>query len=335
MKPRWTLLMLALVAAPLVWQPAGAAAAKERADKQTRVERRETRMEKRTEARKARDDRETKAARESRRSREDGERKAVRESRRSDGDRERAARAESREGTEERDGVVVRRQDRDRDGRGDRPAGRSERQVVIKLRDRISNRPSASARIVVRERDRDGRRNWDRPWYRDRDRRWDRERDRRPSWLNIFGHGHWDRYRDRRPVHSLPHHHRIDVHGHRYFFSGGLFYEYGPLGYVLVRAPIGAHVPFLPDGYRTFVHGGITFYLHLGTYFRFDPIMRVYVVVDPPVYDYDLQDVLYLRDGEIMVGHLLRTDSEMVDFLMDGEIYEIPLEDVESIEIAP
>src|ERR1700749_1319729 len=48
-------------------------------------------------------------------------------------------------------------------------------------------------------------------------------------------------------VHDLPRE-RIIVNGPRgrYWYSGGVWYNYGPRGYVVVGAPIGVFVPVLP-----------------------------------------------------------------------------------------
>lgn len=176
----------------------------------------------------------------------------------------------------------------------------------------------------------------DRQVFIDRQNRDSRREELRRNHSIDGGRGHGPDFRDRfhlsRTLRSLPHRHEVvKVYGHDYYFCDGLFYGYFGNGYRLVRAPIGAHISVLPYGHRTFVHGGVTFYIHLGTFFRFDPMVHTYVVVEPPADAYYM-DILYLRDGEIMEGHLLKNDGDTVDFLMDGEIYEIPLYEVEAIE---
>jgi len=350
MKRTWILLLLALVAAPPALQSAGAAP-KDRGAKQTRVERRQERKESRSEAREERksDDRQVRRSEPS--SRVDPSRE--RPTREGDGGREarpsearRESRSEvQRETRQSRDGgrrsvanrapqerparsrTVIRERSRDEGSRTviSRPPRTGDRDRSV-TRDRREGREES--RVIIRQREGDSRRdshdnNWgDHREYRNHDRRHD--------------HRDWDRWRDHRFIRSLPRHHwTLDVFGHTFYYLDGLFYDYGPSGYYLVRAPIGAHISVLPGGYRMFDYNGMSFYLYLGTYFRFDPLLNVYVVVEPPVEDYSLLDVLYLRDGEVMEGHLLKSDSEEVDFLMDGEIYEIPIDEVESIELAP
>ena len=65
-----------------------------------------------------------------------------------------------------------------------------------------------------------------------------------------------------------------------YFFSFGIFYQSGPAGFVVVRAPIGVIVEGLPAGYRTIWVGGSTYFVYSGVFYRRVP--TGYVVVSAP-----------------------------------------------------
>lgn len=67
-----------------------------------------------------------------------------------------------------------------------------------------------------------------------------------------------------------------------YFFHRGEFYERRQEGYVVVTAPIGIRVNYLPRGYKIIRHRGIRFYLFGGIYYRYDPSARFYFVVKAP-----------------------------------------------------
>lgn len=85
-------------------------------------------------------------------------------------------------------------------------------------------------------------------------------------------------------VRSLPHNHRVVVHGGaRYYFSGGAWYRpYGPR-FTIVAPPFGLFVPFLPPYYATVWVGGRPYYYANEIYYahRGDG----YVVVEPPTSD--------------------------------------------------
>ncbi|MEO1262918.1 MAG: DUF6515 family protein [Bacteroidota bacterium] len=115
----------------------------------------------------------------------------------------------------------------------------------------------------------------DRADYRDdrRDDRWDRHR-------RHYRHCH--RYGQR--LHILPVGYRtVWWRGSRFYFHAGLWFSGGPSGYVVITAPVGAHLTVLPDDYLTVAVGTGTYYYYYGTYYRFDPMAKVYVVVTAPV----------------------------------------------------
>ena len=127
----------------------------------------------------------------------------------------------------------------------------------------------------------------------------------------------------------------VVVGGKRHFYASGIFYEKHPRGYVIVRAPIGARVGVLPPGHLRVVLGGTVYFNYYGTYYQLDPARGDYVVVTPLRAASGDEDVVLLVDGETMAGRLLASDGDTIDFLVDGEVYEVPLADVVSITFAP
>jgi len=55
-----------------------------------------------------------------------------------------------------------------------------------------------------------------------------------------------------------------------------------PARHVYVRPVIGARVRVLPAGYVRVYFGGQPYFHYLGTYYRYCPVERVYVVVEKP-----------------------------------------------------
>jgi hypothetical protein len=68
-----------------------------------------------------------------------------------------------------------------------------------------------------------------------------------------------------------------------YGYHAGVFYRLrSPNTYVVVRAPIGARVHYLPLGYVGFYIGTHRYFYANFTYYLWDPMTREYVVVVPP-----------------------------------------------------
>ena len=124
-----------------------------------------------------------------------------------------------------------------------------------------------------------------------------------------------------------------------YYYHSGIFYKKSPKGYIVARAPIGARVAVLPRGYVTLHVGAGIFYSYYGTYYRFDPVKKVYIVVDKPVdieeevYD-DTLDNIKLIDGKILTGVYLGGTGSIVQFEVDGELLEISVQEIVSITFA-
>jgi len=84
-------------------------------------------------------------------------------------------------------------------------------------------------------------------------------------------------------VSVLPKYHTsLIVFGLPYFYYEGIFYQSHLSGYIVVRAPIGAHVRVLPRGFIAFSIGLFTYYYVNDIYYRWDDDHVRYVVVDKP-----------------------------------------------------
>ena len=76
---------------------------------------------------------------------------------------------------------------------------------------------------------------------------------------------------------------RLTLSGNIYYYQGGYFYRKEDDGYLRVEPPLGAELTFLPYGSRGFEIDGRQFFLSgTGTFYRFDPRRRSYVVTTPP-----------------------------------------------------
>ena len=60
----------------------------------------------------------------------------------------------------------------------------------------------------------------------------------------------------------------VVVHGRKFFYSGGDFYQKAKGGFIIVNAPFGALVMNLPYGYTRHIHGGVAYVQYNGTYYR-------------------------------------------------------------------
>jgi hypothetical protein len=106
-------------------------------------------------------------------------------------------------------------------------------------------------------------------------------------------------------VASLPKNHRtVSVGRTRYFYQHGTFYRKAPIGYMGVRAPLGAVVVGLPVGFRTAVVGGMTYFTYGGAYYQRVPAgyrvvsMPLPMVVQAPLHAFAQPPV---RDNRIAV----------------------------------
>ncbi len=77
-------------------------------------------------------------------------------------------------------------------------------------------------------------------------------------------------------------HTRIFIRKKHYYYHSGLFYRSATSGYVVIRAPIGAHIHTLPRGFVRFYIGGIPYFYVNYIYYSWLPNVGMYVVVDRP-----------------------------------------------------
>ena len=128
----------------------------------------------------------------------------------------------------------------------------------------------------------------------------------------------------------------IKIGEEKYFTYNGIFYKRHHKGYKVVKAPRGARIKHIPEGFRMIRKRGIAYYVYYHTWYQYDEIADVYIVVDVPgggSYDY-FDDKMYLVNGSILVGRYLGGTDEIVKFRFNGETRRIPIEDVISIEFA-
>jgi len=84
-------------------------------------------------------------------------------------------------------------------------------------------------------------------------------------------------------VRALPHHYtRTWVNRRPYYYYGGLFYRPYYQNFVVVGAPIGARIGWLPPGYVSFGLAGGRYAYFNATYYLWDEPRREYVVVEKP-----------------------------------------------------
>lgn len=93
--------------------------------------------------------------------------------------------------------------------------------------------------------------------------------------------------------------------GRPYYYAGGHWYNRRGASYVVVGAPFGLFVSYLPSYYSTVWVGGSRYYYVDDTYYSYDPLRRGYIVTRSPYgddagYDEDygddesVQDELYI-----------------------------------------
>ncbi len=79
-----------------------------------------------------------------------------------------------------------------------------------------------------------------------------------------------------------PRHVTVHVSGQRYYYYGGVYYRPYGSTYVVVAAPVNAHVTVLPFGFVSFVIGPTRYYYINQTYYVYEPQHTRYVVVESP-----------------------------------------------------
>lgn len=101
---------------------------------------------------------------------------------------------------------------------------------------------------------------------------------------------------------------------------------------------IGMHVSVLPYGHISFVIGKLRFYVHRGVYYRYDPALRVYIVVNKPRvetwYTSATWDRITLMDGSTIEGVYRYSDNDMVFFEVGDALLEIPMSEIKILSLS-
>ncbi len=74
---------------------------------------------------------------------------------------------------------------------------------------------------------------------------------------------------------------RLTVGGFPYYYCEGDYYRYGPRGYVIVPAPVGAVVTTLPEPHQTVIINGVVYHYDNGVYYQQGPGGYVVVPATP------------------------------------------------------
>ena len=89
-------------------------------------------------------------------------------------------------------------------------------------------------------------------------------------------------------VKHIHHHHsyrlpnnaiHVVIGGIKYWLSDGVYYRQKNKKYVVVKAPVGAQVKYLPNGAKVVKRNSKTFYVHKGSYYQWRPKFNRYEVV--------------------------------------------------------
>jgi len=112
--------------------------------------------------------------------------------------------------------------------------------------------------------------------------------------------------------------------------------DYHRPGYRYPR--IGMHVSVLPHGFFSLHIGNFRFYAYRGVYYRYDPALRVYVVVNKPrieiLYTAASWDRITLVDGSTIEGVYRYTDNDIVIFEVGDALLEIPMSEIRILSLS-
>ncbi len=135
---------------------------------------------------------------------------------------------------------------------------------------------------------------------------------------------------------------RMVLNNQEYFYAEGKFYRRGPTGYVVVAAPVGARIGMLAPGFATVRLGRLPFFVSFGTYYRYDPLARMYVVVEPPPNAPAAEsaspgnyDKLNLSTGETITGTYLGGSPDSVQMQVGNNVETFAIDQINSIQFAP
>jgi hypothetical protein len=157
----------------------------------------------------------------------------------------------------------------------------------------------------------------------ERDAKKDRKSDERDR-------NHAYKYQDRKP--HIP----TKKTWHREHDRKPAWVDYHRPGY---RYPkIGMHVSVLPYGHISFVIGKLRFYIYQGVYYRYDPALRVYIVVNKPRietwYTSATWDRITLMDGSTIEGVYRYRDNDVIFFEVGDALLEIPMSGIKILSLS-
>ena len=135
-----------------------------------------------------------------------------------------------------------------------------------------------------------------------------------------------------RPTHflrGLPYGYRTFLYGGlTYYFFNGHFYHHGPQGYIVVTAPAGATIRFLPPGAVAVTVGAGAYYTLSGVYYQQVP--DGYLIVNPPVVveapSKDLMektDFVRVTTAALNVRSGSGSDRPIINQVLEGDVLEI------------
>lgn len=123
---------------------------------------------------------------------------------------------------------------------------------------------------------------------------------------------------------------------HRSHYRKPAWVDYRRPGFRYPR--IGMRVSVLPHGYFSFRIGKLRFYAYRGVYYRYDPALRVYVVINKPRietrYTSATWDRITLLDGSTIEGIYQYTDNDMVYFEVGDALLEIPMSEIKILYLS-
>lgn len=89
--------------------------------------------------------------------------------------------------------------------------------------------------------------------------------------------------------------HRVTHRGTHFYYSSGIWYRPSGAYFTVTVPPVGVIVPVLPHLYTTVWIGGEPYYYAAGTYYRWYPERRGYIVTEPPK-DSDVYEQAQVQD---------------------------------------
>jgi hypothetical protein len=101
--------------------------------------------------------------------------------------------------------------------------------------------------------------------------------------VDVRGNHYWHDFHRGRILHGLPLGYlSFNIGGLPYFYYGGVYYQQAPDGFEEVYPPVGAALPFPPDGAYPVVSYSITYYYAAGAFYVQQPD-GTFVSIPPPL----------------------------------------------------